>query len=229
VPARRGASRIDGGQLHEWRQRFWARRYRAIVVADEAAAVDRLRYILRHGCKEGLVDRPRDWPGASCVRALIGGGKLSGIWHDRAAEYCARRRGERVASGQFASVYRVHLSPLPCWADMSPARHRAACADLVASIEAATRAERAQSGKSCIGREAILAQHPHDGPASSNTSPAPLVHASSKQVRMAFRQAYAAFVDAFRAAAAFLRRGKKADFPVGAFPPGAPFIAVAPA
>ena len=60
------------GRLHEWRHRFWARRYRAIVVADDLAAVARLRYILQNGCKEGLVDRPGDWPGLSCVRAAQG-------------------------------------------------------------------------------------------------------------------------------------------------------------
>src|SRR5688500_6619467 len=30
------------GRLHDWRHHFWSRRYRAIIVADETAAVDRL-------------------------------------------------------------------------------------------------------------------------------------------------------------------------------------------
>jgi len=217
------------GRLHEWRHRFWARRYRAIVVADETAAFARLRYILQNGCQEGLVDRPVDWPGLSCVRALTAGDDLRGTWHDRTAEYNARRRGERVAPGQFATEYQVHLSPLPGWRDLSPARHRAACAEIVASIQADTRASRADSGRGCVGRERILAQHPHDRPVASDTSPAPFVHASCRRVRIAFRRAYAAFVDAFRAAAECLRRGQMADFPLGAFPPRAPFITANPA
>jgi putative transposase len=215
------------GRLHEWRHRFWARRYRAIVVADEEAAVARLRYILKNGCQEGLVDRPGDWPGLSCVRALTAGEPLTGTWYDRTAEFNARRRGEHVIPGTFATRYHLHLSPLPTWRHLSPARHRAACADLVAAIEAETRIERADSKRMCVGRDRVLAQHPHDRPVQSDNSPAPLVHASTRKIRSAFRRAYAAFVDAFRAAAASLRRHQQAYFPAGAFPPAAPFVASA--
>jgi REP element-mobilizing transposase RayT len=217
------------GRLHDWRHRFWARRYRAIVVSDETAAVGRLCYILQNGCQEGLVDRPRVWPGLSCVGALTKGQELRGTWHDRTAEYNARRRGEHVAPGQFATEYQVHLSHLPPWRNLSQANHRAACADLIAKIERETRAECAESRWVSVGRERILTQHPHDRPLSSDTSPAPLVHASSRKVSIAFRRAYFAFVDAFRVAAACLRNGEKADFPQGAFPPAAPFVAASPA
>jgi REP element-mobilizing transposase RayT len=213
------------GRVHEWRQRFWARRYRAIVVADDAAAVARLRYILQNGCKEGLVDRPVDWPGASCVRALTAGHELHGTWHSRTAEYNARRRGERVAPGQYASRLAIQLSPLPCWSDLSPARYRAACADMVAAIETDTAAERAESGRPCVGTAYILAQNPHDRPSDSDASPAPFVHATTIEGRKTFRNSYVAFVDAYRTAAARLRRGEQAEFPVGCFPPSAPFIA----
>ena len=37
----------------DWRERFWRRRYVAIVVADESAQVARLKYILRNGCMRG--------------------------------------------------------------------------------------------------------------------------------------------------------------------------------
>jgi REP element-mobilizing transposase RayT len=217
------------GRLHQWQHRFWARRYRGIVVADETAAVARLRYILLNGCQEGLVDRPVDWPGISCVRALTAGHQLRGTWYDRTAEFNARRRGERVVPGEFATQYQVHLSPLPCWRALSPAQHRAACAELVAGIEADTQVRRADSGRGCLGPERILAQDPHGRPLESDTSPAPLVHASCRTVRRQFRRAYTAFVDAFCAAATCLRRGEQADFPAGAFPPGAPFVRAVPA
>ena len=144
-------------------------------------------------------------------------------------KFNTQRRGERVIPGQFASAYRVHLSPLPCWRDLSPARHRSACADLVAQVEAKTSAARLDTGEACVGPARILAQHPHDRPVASDASPAPLVHASSTDTRRAFRRTYLAFVDAFRAAVACLRRGLKADFPLGAFPPGSPFVAPKPA
>jgi hypothetical protein len=126
--------------------------------------------------------------------------------------------------GQFAKRYRVTLSQLPCWENLSPAQHRGACADLIAEIEAETQAERALSGKACVGAAAVLSQNPHAMPVETDRSPAPFVHAACRLVRAAFRQAYAAFVDAFRAAAECLGRGMKADFPPGAFPPGCPFV-----
>jgi hypothetical protein len=120
------------GRLHRWRECFWGRRYRAIVVADQAAPVDRLRYILQNGVKEGLVPSPRLWPGASSVDVLTTGALLAGSWHDRSAEYQSRRRGEPVKPGQFETTYRVTLSPLPCWRHLDHAAHRTAVADLVA-------------------------------------------------------------------------------------------------
>jgi hypothetical protein len=217
------------GRLHDWRHKFWARRYRAIVVADDASAEARLRYILSNGCHEGLVDRPGDWPGVSSVHALTAGRILRGTWYDRTAQHQARLRGEIVAPGRFSSQYEVRLSNLPCWGSFSPARHRAACADLVAQIETETRSERAASGRGCVGHDRILGHEPHQRPVNSDSSPAPFVHGSCREIRTAFRSAYAAFVDAFRAAVARLWRGESADFPCGAFPPRLPFVTPPPA
>jgi hypothetical protein len=198
-------------------------------VADETAAVDRLKYLFRNGCQEGLVDRPGDWPGVNCVRALVSGGqKLAGTWFDRTAEHRARRRGENVAARQFATRYELHLAKLPCWQDLSPALYRAACADLVALAETETRSEHASSQQEPVGQDRLLAMDPHHRPLSPETSPAPLVHASCRHVRLAFRRAYATFVNAFRIAAAHLRQKQTADFPASAFPPSGRFVSPPP-
>jgi hypothetical protein len=84
----------EAGRLYDWRERVWSRRYRSIVVADEKAAHARLRYILAHGAKEGLVWTPGAWPGPNCVAALTTGAFLRGTWFDRSAEFRARQRGE---------------------------------------------------------------------------------------------------------------------------------------
>lgn len=212
------------GRLHNWPDRLWARRYRAIVVADDDACIARLRYIFQNGCKEGLVDRPVDWPGVSCVRTLCSGKELRGAWYDRTAECIARHRGEHVAPGQFSTEYRIRLSPLPCWSKMSPAHCRAACAELVAGVETETRTMRIESGKACLGVEHILAQNPHDRPLDPDTSPAPFVHASCPSIRQAFRWAYTAFADAFRDAACNILSSAFSAFPVGCFPPSGPFM-----
>lgn len=218
------------GRLHGWRERFWGRRYRAIVVADETAQIDRLRYILGNGVKEGLVPTPRDWPGCSSVAALTTGAKLIGTWYDRSSEYRARRRGETVKRTDFQTSYPIALSPLPCWRHLAVQDHRKACAELVTSIEADARFARIESGRAFRGMRDILTVNPHDLPTHVDKSPAPFVHASSALVRRAFKAAYSAFVDAFRAAAAALRRGAEdVQFPLAAFPPALPFIAAPPA
>ena len=86
----REVSRLTG-----WRDKVFARRYQAIPISEEEAAqVARLVYILSNGCKEDLVERPQDWPGAHCVDALLSGQPLKGTWFDRTQEFAARNRGE---------------------------------------------------------------------------------------------------------------------------------------
>lgn len=56
----------EAGRLHGWRGPLLQRRYPAIVVSNEVEAqTGRLRYILSHGSKEGLVAELRQWPGAT--------------------------------------------------------------------------------------------------------------------------------------------------------------------
>ena len=98
-------------------------------------------------------------------------------------------------------------------------------AQRVREIESEAAAERKSTGKPALGRAAILAQDPHDHPERPKKSPAPLVHAASKAVRLEFREAYALFVAAYREAVEKLRKGDRAaPFPPGCFPPALPFV-----
>ena len=59
------------GVVHQWREKFWGRRYHHAPVKDtEAAQIKRFRYVLSNSCKEGLVRSPLDWPGVSSARTL---------------------------------------------------------------------------------------------------------------------------------------------------------------
>jgi hypothetical protein len=103
------------GRLANWREKIWSRRYQAILVSQEKEAqLERLQYVLSHGVKEGLVAKPKDWPGVHCARALAEGEPLRGYWFDRTQEYAARRRGEDFDRLRYATVETLHLSPLPC-------------------------------------------------------------------------------------------------------------------
>jgi hypothetical protein len=83
------------------------------------AQIDRFRYILSHGLshglKEGLVAHAQDWPGVHCVRELLAGEPIRGLWFNRTAEYAARNRGEGVAA-----ILRQHPHTRPSKTKKSP-------------------------------------------------------------------------------------------------------------
>jgi hypothetical protein len=205
-------------------------RYRSIVVVDEKATHARLRYILAHGAKEGLIGTPGAWPGPNCIAALTTGELLRGTWFDRSKEFLARQRGETVFPAQFATTFDVTLTPLPGLQHLTADERQAHCRRIVGEIQARAEAENKEKGRQPMGVAAILAQDPHSKPASTDRSPAPFVHATDDSTEMEFRAAYRAFVDAFRAGALRLRERARElvdMFPLWAFPPALPFNAPA--
>ncbi|HTJ41444.1 MAG TPA: hypothetical protein VL463_05085 [Kofleriaceae bacterium] len=217
------------GRLHGWAGPLWGRRHRAIPILDDAATISRLRYLLLQGVKEGLVESPREWPGASAVPALLGDMIVVGHWYDRTLETRARRRGLTNVSTEFSERYVVRLTPLPCWRGLTPANLAAMHELLVRDIEreAASRSQRA------AGATAVCARDPRERPVAPKTERAPSCHASTPRLRATFRAFYRSFVDAFRGAFFYLRSmfgGPAAvteiasRFPPGSFPPHLPHV-----
>jgi len=212
------------GEIHDWKEKFWGRRFRAIPVLDEAAMHGRVRYILEHGCKENLVARPGDWPGVSCVATLTEGAPLEGVWYDRTAAYAARREGKELSTEEFAQEYQVELDVLPGWDEFSDSRRRQRFRGLVRAIERETRERMELEGIEPLGVEKILAVDPHASPARPNRSPAPLCHAAARAVRSWYRRVHRSFVDAYRGASASFRAGEfGVEFPVFSFHPPLPY------
>lgn len=218
----------EAGRAAKWREKFWGRRYQAVLVASEPETqVARLRYLLAHGAKEGLVATPLDWPGAHAARALSTGDALVGRWHNRTLEFQARRRGLPLDAGAFVEPETLVLAPLPCWRDLSRSDRCNRARALLREIEAEARERAEATGRPPLGRSAVLAQNPHLEPNRMKKGPAPLVHASASSTRRALVAAYRRFADAYREAASRLRRGvRDAEFPVGSFPPALPFCAL---
>jgi hypothetical protein len=216
----------EAGRLVDWREKFWSRRYRAIVVSgEEGAQRERLKYVLSHGVKEGLVGDPREWPGVHAIRPLLDGEPIHGIWFDRTQEYAARRRGEEYERLRYTMPYSVTLSPLPCWEDLPAVLQRQRIAEIAEEIGAESAARQKEKGVAPMGADAIRRQSPHARPAQSKKSPAPLFHAATKRVREDLLNVYYGFVAAFREAAEKLKAGNRnAAFPIGSFPPGMPFV-----
>ena len=214
-------------RLTGWRGPVFDRRYEMIVVTDEdAAQIERLRYILGQAVQANLVERVCQWPGVHSAGALIDGAPLTGHWFDRTQEFFARMRREDVGRMKYAAVETVTFSPIPCWAHLSPELYRARIASLVEAIETDAARERERTGAVVVGVKAILSRDPLYRPSSLARSPAPRVHAATRAARKAFYEIYTAFVSTFREASERLRRGdRNAPFPTGSFPPALPFVA----
>ena len=214
------------GRLHECKEKVWGRRYEAILVSDEEESqIERLLYLARHGCKEGLVSDPLEWPGATSWEAMLDGQPLAGTWFDRTAECLARRSGMVFGARRFASPETVVLTPLPAWAHLETKTQRERLRELLQAARSEAAAISRETGREPLGREAIVRQDPHGSPGQSKKGPAPLVHAASREVRRAYREAFRIFVGAYRRAAEALRAGMEAiAFPEGCFPPPGPFV-----
>ena len=212
------------GRLHSWREKFWGRRYRAIPVLDEVSLVDRVQYLLAHGCKEGLVARPKDWPGVSSLDAMLTGKPMRGTWFNRTAEWFERRSGGQPDPMEFAEAVEVRLTPLPCWDHLSPCDQRRRLRSLIRDIELETRQRNLDEVRTPPGRQFILSQDPHSFPCRSKKSPASHCHTSIHQLREEFIAAYMDFLDAYIEASSRLRAGiKNVEFPPDSFPPSLPF------
>lgn len=218
----------EAGRLHYWRDKFWSRRYRAIPILDDRSLMRSVRYVFSHGCKEGLVSSPLDWPGVGCERALLNGETMKGTWYDRTAFYDAERKGKECRLEDFAIEYDVPLTRLPCLEDMPEEKARWLYRRMLKDIEDETEERMRREGGSPIGVDEVLSQNPHGRPRESKRGPAPLCHASSLAKRKEYRRAYHAFVAVFRRAADLLHRGvRDVCFPENCFPPPMPMTAVA--
>jgi hypothetical protein len=208
--------------VHDWSGPMWGRRFKPIAVIGEAAMVDRMKYLLSQGCKEGLVATPFEWPGVTCVHSMLRNVPLQGTWYDRTAYRKAKKSSPTpVRLEDFATTYTIEFAKLPCWAHMTDEQYRDALQELVDQVVAEAKAEH---GDRFLGAEAILAADPHDMPSEFVPTPAPICHARTRAERVAYRERYARFVAAYRRAADRLRRGLDAVFPPYSYPPGTPMV-----
>ncbi|WP_309887791.1 hypothetical protein [Archangium sp.] len=205
----------------DWSGGFWERRYSAEPVLDDTALVGRLRYVLAHGVKEGLVERSAEWPGLACLVQLLGPARRRFQWFNWTKRW-SKRGSEDMAAGEgryaeeIAEPVELEVAPLPCWEGLGEEERQRVVRGLVEAVEAEARAQ----DRPVLGARAVRAQHPHTRPERLKRSPRPLGHASTRHALKELREQYRAFVAAFREAAARWRRGDfSARFPLLSFPP----------
>ncbi|WP_395839738.1 transposase [Cystobacter fuscus] len=209
------------GKLVDWSGGFWERRYSAEPVLDDTALVGRLRYVLAHGVKEGLVERSAEWPGLTCLPQLLGPARRLFRWFNWTKRW-SKRGSEDMGAGEgrfaeeWAEPVELEVAPLPCWEGLGQEERRRAVRGLVEEVEAEARSR----SMSVLGERAVRTQHPHTRPERLERSPRPWGHASTRQALNELREQYRAFVAVFREAAVRWRRGDfLARFPPFSFPP----------
>ena len=210
------------GKVVGWSGRFWYRRFSAEPVLDDDALVGRLAYIASHGVKEGLIEKAMDWPGLTCLPEVSFGVVRDFDWCDEAGFHEAERRQESVRRADFITRYPLKLAVLPCWRQLGDEQRQREVREIVR--EAEERARVARGDKPAFGVENILAQDPLTVPEHTKKSPRPLCHASTAEVRAAFRKTFRAIVDAYRKASTAFRKGLGVvEFPPHCFRPPLPW------
>ena len=218
------------GRLYGWREKFWSRRYRAVPISDEPEAqIARFRHLLEQGVKEGLVEKPGDWPGVHCVHELTSGARhFYGTWHERTRESEVRRSGramEKVGRRDFLTTEATELTVAPFLEGRSPEECKRFFRKMVRSIERDCKERRSAEGRKVLGKKRIESQDPFDSPEHPKRSRAPIAHAATAEIYRQMCDRYRALVLQYRLAAESLRAGLlEARFPEGSFPPPRPFV-----
>ncbi len=132
----------EAGRVAGWTGGIFKERYKSTVVTEEPEAqVQRLKYLMANGVKEGLVKLPEQWPGVSGIKACLDGSmSMEGVWVDRTAYDAACRKYRRRVKGRqllrrlgrrvigrltkprerdFEQPITLNLSPIPAWEGLS--------------------------------------------------------------------------------------------------------------
>ena len=210
------------GRLVGWRGQFWERRFSAEPVLDDGALEGRLKYILAHGVKEGLVRKVAQWPGLSCLPQLLGPARRTFRFFEWARRWESGKLvpgGEQAFADEWAIREELELLPLPAWAGLSPQQRLERVKAMVADIEAEGR----RKHRGVLGVAAVMIQEPLKPPAKTKRSPKPWFHAAERSLGLLFMARYAVFVGAFKRASARFRSGDwGVEFPSFAFRPWVP-------
>ena len=206
------------GKLVDWRGSFWERRYSAEPVLDEPALLERVRYIIAHGVKEGLVRSWKEWPGLNSVPEMLGTAVRRFRWFD-----WSRRWGARSAKGvaphfdrRFTEEEVLSITPLPIERFTRKSAWRRFVRRALESIDVQGRRDHPR----VLGRPGVLLQDPQHRPERPKRTRRPWCHTASAKLRAEFIEGSRAFRSAFAAASARWRSGDlSARFPEYAFRP----------
>jgi REP element-mobilizing transposase RayT len=185
-------------ELRDRRGGFWADRYHAIPILDDASLRERITYCLMNPVAAGLSATVAEYPGLSSVQANTG-----------ARGACGAVDVPIELPDHWRSLDATELSVQQAWL-RNELRLR----------EREVKAERLRRGLGRPKPERCLKVDPLDRPTRPARRPPPRCFAATVDLRQAFDTVRRAFVAAYHAASAAFRAGVlDTMFPASAFPP----------
>lgn len=206
----RHLAKCQNARFGRW-ENMWASEQTSVVRLVEAHDVlDKMVYALTNPVKDHLVERAHHWPGASSLAQNLSGRELVvarptvffdplGLMPETVTVKFHRPPGfEHLPQEQFAEVLRAAIAEV---------EHKAA-------------EQRRVEGRNVLGRKAVRAQSWRDRPGSAEPrrQMSPRVAARSKWARIESLQRLQSFIEAYRAARAAFRGGRRdVVFPAGTY------------
>ena len=190
-----------------WENFFATEQTSVVRFETQDALIEKLAYVATNPVNDDLVERVEDWPGANGYRALLDGTPLRAT---RPNHFFAK-------DGDMPEEVTLELTIPPELGDR--ACILAAVEARVAAIEAEHARKRATTGKTVLGRYAILRQSWRDSPTSREPRRGlrPTIAARNLWARLEAIQRKREFVSAYRNARRALIDRKPIPFPFGTY------------
>ncbi len=211
----RRINRIRGRSGTLWHRRYDLER----IEPGYDSHLRSLAYVVAHGAKEGLVDRPGMWPGVTSARELLDGDEpAAGVWERRTAMARTTKRVVRRNPDRFRVAEQIQLSPLPGMSSMAPDERRG---ELRAAVDAVVSERDPQKRPSMSAEEARKRAENTDWRTTIGAPPArrrcrPNVEGSWEGESL--REAFEFVVAKYRAASDAHRAGLDCEYPSWTIP-----------
>ena len=218
-----------GNRAINWGGNMW-NEYIATALPTAQSQLKCLHYILSHGVKEGIVQKPQQWPGIHSGKQLFAGVKLVGEWfngtaYGRRCEVENRKKKPRsVRQASFYVEYEVQLSVLPALEQLDAEQRQQYFDELAVQIEEEGRVSR--KGRRPKGGTSVMraARHKRTSlprlPWFEKRKAMPCWADPRDPETVEYLQSYWAFQRAFAEASRALKAGEAdVEFPPLAFAP----------
>ena len=146
-------AKVMNSRLGRW-ENFWATEQpNAVYLVEAADRLAKLVYTLVNPVAGHLVERVRDWPGASSSRLMTGKGLL-----------VKRPRGFFREDGNMPPEITLRIERPDGFDELDDAQWDAKLAAAIREVEEQTRHARLRAGRRVLGRRAVLSTSPTDAP-----------------------------------------------------------------